>query len=99
MNQERIMNILLTPHVSEKSTQIGEKHNQVVFKVTKDATKPEVKAAVEMLFETKVKNVRIANVKGKKRNFRQVAGKRKDWKKAYVSLAEGSDLNFAGKES
>jgi large subunit ribosomal protein L23 len=99
MNQERIMNILLAPHISEKSTTVGEKHNQVVFKVIKDANKLEVKAAVESLFNVKVKNVRIANVKGKTRNFRQIAGKRKDWKKAYVSLAEGQDINFAGKEN
>ena len=69
------MNILLAPHVSEKSTTVGEKHNQVVFKVIKDANKLEVKAAVEALFNVKVKNVRIANVKGKTRNFRQIAGK------------------------
>lgn len=99
MNQERIMNVLLAPHISEKSTNIGEKYNQVVFKVVKDANKIEVKAAVESLFDVKVDNVRIANVKGKTRNFRQRAGKRKDWKKAYVSLAEGQDINFAGKEN
>lgn len=99
MNQERILNVLLAPHVSEKSTNVGEKNNQVVFKVVKDANKLEVKAAVEHLFDVKVKDVRTVNVKGKARNFRQRAGKRKDWKKAYVSLAEGQDINFAGKEN
>lgn len=99
MNQERIMNILLTPHVSEKSTNVGEKQNQAVFKVVKDANKHEIKAAIELLFNVNVKKVRVANMKGKTRNFRQVPGKRKDWKKAYVSLAEGQDINFAGKEN
>lgn len=99
MNQERLMNVLLAPHVSEKSTTVGEKNNQVVFKVATDANKIEIKAAVEMLFEVKVDNVRIANMKGKVRNFRQKPGKRKDWKKAYVNLAAGQDINFAGKES
>lgn len=99
MNQERIMNVLLSPHVSEKSTVVGEKHNQVVFKVAIDANKHEIKRAVETLFDVKIQDVRTVNVKGKKRNFRQKPGRRKDWKKAYVSLAEGQDLNFAGKEN
>ena len=99
MNQERIMNVLLTPHVSEKSTVVGEKNNQVVFKVAVDANKHEIKQAVESLFDVKIKDVRTVNVKGKTRNFRQKPGRRKDWKKAYVSLAEGQDINFAGKEN
>lgn len=99
MNQERIMNVLLAPHISEKSTSVGEKNNQVVFKIAPDANKLEVKAAVEQMFDVKVKDVRTVNVKGKTRNFRQRPGKRKDWKKAYVSLAEGQDINFAGKEN
>jgi len=99
MNQERIANVLLAPHVSEKSTIVGEKNNQIVFKVATDASKYEIKQAVETLFDVKIKEVRTVNVKGKKRNFRQKPGRRKDWKKAYVSLAEGQDLNFAGKEN
>ncbi len=99
MNQERIMNVLLSPHVSEKSTVVGEKNNQVVFKVAVDANKHEIKRAVETLFDVKIKNVHTINVKGKKRNFRQKPGRCKDWKKAYISLAEGQDLNFAGKEN
>lgn len=99
MNQERLLNVLLAPHISEKSTTVGEKHNQVVFKIARDANKAEVKAAVEHLFNVKVKDVCTVNVKGKTRNFRQRPGKRKDWKKAYVNLAEGQDINFAGKEN
>ena len=99
MKQERIMNILLAPIVSEKSTTLGEKFNQVGFKVVPDANKHEIKQAVETLFKVEVKSVRTANVKGKIRNFRQRPGRRKDWKKAYVSLAEGQDINFAGKEN
>ena len=99
MNQERIANILLAPHVSEKSTVVGEKNNQVIFKVAVDATKHEIKRAVETLFDVKTTDIHTVNVKGKKRNFRQKPGRRKDWKKAYVSLAEGQDLNFAGKEN
>ena len=98
MNQERIMNVLMAPHVSEKATNVGEKNQQVIFKVVKDATVHEVKVAVETLFNVKVKDVRTLNVKGKTRNFRQIAGQRKSWKKAYVSLAEGHDINFVGKE-
>ena len=98
MNQERIMNVLMASHVSEKATKLGEKDRQVIFKVVKDATSHEVKVAVETLFNVKVKDVRTLNVKGKTRNFRQIAGQRKSWKKAYVSLAEGHDIDFVGKE-
>ena len=98
MNQERILNIILAPHVSEKSTNVGEQGHQVVFKVAKDATKFEVKTAVEALFSVKVDKVATLNVKGRKRNFRQIAGQRKSWKKAYVSLAEGHDIDFVSKE-
>lgn len=98
MNQERIMNILLAPRISEKSTLVGEKLSQVVFKVASDADKAEIKTAVETLFNVKVAEVRTLNVKGKTRNFRQRAGRRKDFKKAYVSLAAGQDLNFLNKE-
>ena len=86
------MNVL-SPHVSEKSTVVGEKNNQFVFKVAVDANKHEIKQAVETLFDVKIKDVRTVNVKVK-RNFRQKPGRRKDWKKAMASLAEGQDLNF-----
>lgn len=94
MNRERIMNILLSPHVSEKSTIIAEKNNRVVFKVVPNANKQEIRQAVESLFNVKIDSVRTVNMKGKVRNFRQRPGRRKNWKKAYVSLAAGQDLNL-----
>lgn len=101
--QDRLMQVLLAPVVSEKSTYVGEKNNEVVFRVTRDATKPEIKAAVELLFSTKdkkveVKGVRVANVKGKEKRFGRSIGRRDSWKKAYVSLTEGSDVNFQATE-
>lgn len=101
--QDRLMQVLLGPVVSEKSTYVGEKNNEVVFRVARDATKPEIKAAVELLFSTKdkkveVKGVRVANVKGKEKRFGRFTGRRDSWKKAYVSLAEGSDVNFQATE-
>ena len=98
MNQERLMKIILGPHVSEKSTRIGETHNQFAFKVLPSATKPEIKQAVELLFETKVKAVQVANMKGKRKRFGVISGRRKDWKKAYVTLAAGEDIDFIGGE-
>ncbi|KAB7622885.1 50S ribosomal protein L23 [Alkalilimnicola sp. S0819] len=98
MNQERIYKVLNGPHVSEKSTLIAEGAGQVVFKVAKAATKAEVKAAVEQLFEVKVKDVRVANMKGKQKGFGRVRGRRSDWKKAYVALEEGQELDFIGGE-
>ncbi len=99
MNRERMLNILLSPHVSEKSTIVGEKNRQVVFKVIPDANKQEIKRAVETLFAVKIDSIATVNMKGKVRHFRQKPGRRKDWKKAYVSLAEGQDLNFMDKDS
>lgn len=99
MSQERLMKILLAPHISEKSARVADQSNQVVFKVAVDATKPEVKQAVELMFDVKVKAVQILNMKGKNKRFSQMMGKRKDWKKAYVTLAEGSDIDFLGAES
>ena len=99
MSQERLMKILLAPHVSEKSARVADESNQIVFKVAVDATKPEVKQAVELMFDVKVKAVRLLNMKGKNKRFSQMLGKRKDWKKAYVTLAEGSDIDFLGAES
>ena len=99
MSQERLMKILLSPLVSEKSARIADKYNQITFKVAVDATKPEVKKAVEAMFEVKVEAVHMLNMKGKKKRFSNMLGKRKDWKKAYVTLAEGSDIDFLGAES
>jgi large subunit ribosomal protein L23 len=98
MNQERLMKVLLEPHVSEKSTNVAEKANQVVFKVVPDATKEEIKLAVEKMFEVSVEGVQVVNVKGKNKRSRFGNGKRKDWKKAYVSLKAGDDINFLGTE-
>lgn len=99
MSKERLMKILLSPLVSEKSARIADKHNQMTFKVAVDATKPEIKKAVEMMFDVKVDAVRVLNMQGKKKRFSNMLGKRKDWKKAYVTLAEGSDIDFLGAES
>lgn len=98
MNEERLMKIILSPHVSEKSTNVADKHQQVIFKVIQDATKKEIKAAIEYLFKVKVKKVTVCNMKGKRKTFKQIPGRRKTWKKAYVSLQEGHDINFAGAE-
>ena len=96
MREERLLNVILAPQVSEKSTMTAEGYNTVVFKVAKDATKSEIKAAVEKLFEVEVKNVRTVNVKGKSKRTGFRFGKRSDWKKAYVALKEGADIDFVG---
>ena len=98
MNQERLMNILLSPLVSEKSTNAAETANQIVFKVLPSATKQEIKAAIELLFEVNVENVQVANVKGKTKRTQNGVGRRNDWKKAYIRLQEGQDINFVGAE-
>ncbi len=95
MNQERLMQAILAPVVSEKSTLVADKNEQVVFKVVTDATKPEVKAAVELLFNVKVDSVNILNVKGKVKRFGRFTGRRKDWKKAYVCLVPGQEIDFS----
>jgi len=95
---ERLMNVVLAPVVSEKSTLVADKHRQYVFRVADDATKPEVKAAVELLFKTKVRDVTVANVKGKEKRFGRFLGRRRSWKKAYVRLAAGQEINFAATE-
>ena len=97
-SQERLMNILLGPQVSEKATYIADKHEQVIFRVVSDATKPEIKAAVEFLFKVNVSGVQIACVKGKQKRFGAMIGRRKDWKKAYVCLVPGQEINFAASE-
>ena len=94
MNQERLMQVLLAPQISEKATYVADKHNQVIFRVASDATKPEIKAAVELLFKVEVGAVQVANVKGKVKRFKGAVGRRKGWKKAYVSLKPGQVLNF-----
>jgi len=93
--QARLMQVLLAPVVSEKSTFVADKRDQVVFKVAKDATKPEIKAAVELMFKVQVDSVQIANVQGKEKRFGRFMGKRRNWKKAYVCLKPGQEINFA----
>jgi len=92
--EERLMQVLLAPQISEKATYIADKNEQVVFRVASDATKPEVKAAVELLFKVEVKAVQVSNVKGKEKRFGKMTGRRKGWKKAYVSLKPGQEINF-----
>ncbi len=96
--RERLMSIIVGPHLSEKSTTGGERDRQIVFRVRRDSTKDEIRRAVEMLFEVKVEGVQVVNVRGKVKRFGRSLGRRQDWKKAYVSLAEGSDINFMGPE-
>ena len=98
MNEERLLNIILAPIVSEKSMRIADQNRQFVFKVVTDANKPEIKSAVEKLFKVAVKSVQVSVVKGKSRMFRQTLGKRSNWKKAYVTLMEGHDIDFSGIE-
>jgi large subunit ribosomal protein L23 len=96
MNEERLLKIILAPHMSEKAAIAADKRREYVFEVVSDATKPEVKGAVELLFKTEVATVRILNVKTKPRRFGQTLGKSKAWKKAYVSLKPGQEISFAG---
>jgi large subunit ribosomal protein L23 len=95
----RLAQILVEPIISEKATSVAEKHRQVVFKVLRDATKPEIKAAVELMFaeqKVEVDAVRTVNQRGKEKRFGRSVGRRDNIKKAYVSLKEGHDLNFSG---
>ena len=95
---ERLMNVVLAPVVSEKSTRVADKNRQYVFRVADSATKPEVKAAIELLFKTKVQSVTVSNVKGKEKRFGRFIGRRRNWKKAYVRLAAGQEINFGATE-
>ncbi len=97
-SQERLMNVLLAPQISEKATFVADKNEQVIFHVASDATKPEIKAAVELMFKVSVASVQVACVKGKKKRFGRFAGQRKSWTKAYVCLAPGQEINFAASE-
>ena len=96
---ERLTSILLGPHVSEKAARVGDKHRQVVFRVRRDADKLEIRQAVEKMFEVKVADVQIVNVHGKQKRFGATLGWRSDWKKAYVRLAPGSEINIAGEQA
>jgi large subunit ribosomal protein L23 len=92
----RLATVLVEPIVSEKATAVAEKHNQVLFKVLRDATKPEIKAAVELMFKVEVEAVRTINQRGKEKRFGKSIGRRDHIKKAYVSLKKGQELNFSG---
>jgi large subunit ribosomal protein L23 len=96
MNKEQLMTVLIQPHVSEKAANVTDKANQYVFRVRSDATKADVKQAVEMMFEVKVDGVNLLNRPGKTRRFKNVAGRRNGFKKAYVSLAAGQSIDFTG---
>ena len=95
MNEERVFQILLSPHISEKAAVLGDSANQAVFKVATNAKKGEIKAAVEQLFSVKVADVRTVNVNGKSKRMGMRQGRRKDWKKAYVSLEQGHEIDLA----
>ena len=92
----RLMAVLVAPIVSEKATMVGEKSNAVTFKVLQDATKPEIKAAVELMFKVEVKGVSVANIKGKTKRFGKSVGRRDNVRKAYVTLKPGQELNLVG---
>ncbi len=97
ISHERLLKIIIAPHISEKTTFLGEKNNQSVFRVSTDATKKEIKAAVELLWkEQKIEviNVRTINVKGKRKRFGRFMGSRSDWKKAVVSIKKGQEISF-----
>lgn len=98
MSESRLMKVLVAPLMSEKTARLADRSRQYAFKVAADATKPEIRQAVEMLFSVKVTGVQVANMPGKTKRFGQTMGKRSDWKKAFVTLAEGNDINFMGAE-
>ncbi len=98
ISQERLLQVILAPQITEKATRLGDKDQQIAFKVRTDATKPEIKAAVELLFKVEVDGVSVINVKGKTKRFGRAIGRRQDWKKAYVSLKPGQEINFAAGE-
>ncbi|AUL45552.1 50S ribosomal protein L23 [Bordetella trematum] len=95
MNAERLMQVILAPVVTEKATFVAEKHQQIAFRVVADATKPEIKAAVELLFKVQVEAVQVLNRKGKVKRFGRFVGRRRNERKAYVSLKDGQEIDFA----
>ena len=95
-DEGRLMQVLVAPIISEKATMVADKTNAVTFKVLQDATKPEIKAAVELMFNVQVKGVSVANIKGKTKRFGRSVGRRDNIRKAYVSLMPGQELNFSG---
>jgi large subunit ribosomal protein L23 len=93
--QERLLQVLVAPQISEKATMLAEKNNQVVFVVIPNATKPEIKAAIELLFKVQVRSIQVANAKGKTKRFGKTMGRRSNVRKAFISLAAGQEINFA----
>lgn len=94
MNREQLMSVLIAPHVTEKTSMAMQNNNQYTFRVRRDATKPDIKKAVELMFEVKVAGVQVVNEPGKSRRFGKTLGRTQDWKKAYVSLAEGQTIDY-----
>ncbi|HEY1283459.1 MAG TPA: 50S ribosomal protein L23 [Steroidobacteraceae bacterium] len=94
MNKEQLMSVLIAPHVTEKTSLAMQNANQYTFRVKRNATKVDIKQAVELMFEVKVKGVQVVNEPGKKRRFGRLSGHTQDWKKAYVSLAEGQAIDY-----
>ena len=94
MNREQLMGVLIAPHVTEKSSLVMQNHNQYTFRVRRDATKTDIKKAVELMFEVKVAGVQVVNEPGKSRRFGKTPGRTQDWKKAYVRLAEGHSIDY-----
>ena len=94
MKKEQLMNVLIAPHVTEKTATAMQNNNQYTFRVQRHATKTDIKAAVELMFEVKVKGVQVVNEPGKARRFGKVTGRTQDWKKAYVSLAQGQSIDY-----
>jgi large subunit ribosomal protein L23 len=98
VKDEKLFEVIRAPHVSEKSTRLADKHRQIVFEVRTDASKPSIKAAVEKMFNVAVERVTVSTVKGKIKTSGR-GGKRSDWKKAYVKLKEGQDIDFLGQKA
>ncbi len=94
MNREQLMSVLIAPHVTEKTSLGMQNHNQYTFRVRRDATKTDIKQAVELMFEVKVSGVQVVNEPGKKRRFGKTHGRTQDWKKAYVSLVQGQAIDY-----
>jgi len=94
VNKEQLMNVLLAPHVTEKTSLAMQNANQYTFRVKRNATKTDIKQAVELMFEVTVKGVQVVNEPGKKRRFGRLSGRTQDWKKAYVRLAEGQAIDY-----
>jgi large subunit ribosomal protein L23 len=94
MNREQLMSVLIAPHVTEKTSLAMQNHNQYTFRVRREATKTDIKKAVELMFDVKVAGVQVVNEPGKQRRFGRIAGRTQDWKKAYVSLNEGQTIDY-----